>query len=148
MKSEQRLLTVHECGEHLLVLVHRGPSRVEHLLLVEPGRLGERIRAQGFYEELRYAWPAWAAQELGLQEAPPSRLLAPCREQLESLVHDLCSSLAGLLAERGPHREAGGEQAGQRGQRQPLPQQEPPEQRGAIGLNEGDQGDPRSRHVG
>jgi len=104
VKPEQRLLTIHRCGPGLiLALVHRGPSRVEHVRAYQ-GELEEamaRLRREEFYQELRAAWPSSVALLLGLEPIEPTMLLAECWVSVVKFAEETCSQLQHLLAADG-----------------------------------------------
>jgi hypothetical protein len=99
VKPEQRLLVLHRCPQGLwLVLVYRGPGRLEHIQAApgEAREVLEAVRRQSFYEELRAAWPPEAARALGLEALDPRRYLGPCSPGLHVLLDRLCAGLEAL----------------------------------------------------
>ena len=105
MKPEQRLIAAHKCSDSVwIMLIHRGPGRIEHFLL-HRGPLEEaaaRVKAASFYEELRAAWPPQLAEQLGLPPVEPDSYLGECGAGIRRLVETLCKGLAKLLAETKP----------------------------------------------
>lgn len=114
MKPEQRLIAAHQCGDSIwIMLIHRGPARIEHFLL-HRGSLEEaaaRVKAASFYEELRAAWPPQLAEQLRLPTVEPDSYLGECRASVRQLVETLCKGLAKLLAETKPRTRDGEKEA-------------------------------------
>lgn len=92
VKREARFLYVHECSNGLLVaIVLRSQSRIEALFTGKSlDTIIQCTKASSFSEELRAAWPATVARELGLRALSPREYAPTCLACIESLLERLC----------------------------------------------------------
>ncbi|BES80703.1 hypothetical protein PABY_02700 [Pyrodictium abyssi] len=100
VKREARFLYIYECSNSLLVaIILRSQSRIEALFIGKSlDTIVQCIKASSFSEELRAAWPATVARELGLRVLSPREYAPMCLTCIESLLERLCREDALTLA--------------------------------------------------
>jgi len=100
VKREARFLYVYKCPSSLLVaVILRSQSRIEALFTDKSlDNIVQCIKASSFFEELRAAWPATVARELGLRVFSLREYAPACLTCIESLLERLCREDALMLA--------------------------------------------------
>lgn len=99
MKSETRLLLVHECNSNLyLAVVLRGPQRIEYVEYSDnPDMLARLVRESRYYEELRLVYPRNYAnyfsnlKAIGMEEL--LEYVGPCKSCIDEFLRSLCKGL-------------------------------------------------------
>jgi len=101
VKAESRVLVAGVCEGFIVAVVLRGRERVEKFFVaVDAKSLARVLRESRVIEELRAAYPGWAAEVLALKpldKAALSSYLGACSTCVEGFLRSACRAGVRLL---------------------------------------------------